>query len=163
LSSSSVTNTFSARKFAADNITPMANFIELSLLRIKRASYFAESILDSFDVSAHFDVENGLHELEWLELDLLELQKQFKLMKDRLNLQIEHFEVQKSQLEFRLSLSSFVVAFGALVTGIFGMNLLSHFEYHDNAFYIVTLFIASLMTLLFRIFSIRVKPYNLFP
>jgi len=42
-----------------------------------------------------------------------------------------------------LSISSFVVTCGALVTGLFGMNLLSHLETDKNVFYIVTALIVA--------------------
>ena len=41
------------------------------------------------------------------------------------------------RFELLLSISTFVVTCGALVTGLFGMNLLNHMETDSNVFYIV--------------------------
>jgi magnesium transporter len=50
------------------------------------------------------------------------------------------------RFELVLSVATFVITCGALVTGLFGMNLLSHIELNGVAFYLVSIFIATFMT-----------------
>lgn len=50
------------------------------------------------------------------------------------------------RFELVLSVATFVITCGALVTGLFGMNLLSHFELNGVAFYVVATSLVAFMT-----------------
>jgi magnesium transporter len=53
-------------------------------------------------------------------------------------LQLDLLRNRFLKLELVLSFSSIIVAMGALITGVFGMNLLNHFELSRTAFLAVT-------------------------
>jgi len=58
-------------------------------------------------------------------------------------LQLDLLRNRILRFELNLSIASFVVTCGALVTGLFGMNLLNHMELNTYVFYIVTALLAS--------------------
>lgn len=62
------------------------------------------------------------------------------------NLSARRFEVNR--LELSLAIGSFAVSFGALITGIFGMNLRSYLEDCKGGFVIVCLLITSIIFLI---------------
>jgi hypothetical protein len=76
-----------------------------------------------------------------------------------LSLSARRFEVSK--LELWLHVLSFAVSNGALITGVFGMNLLSNLEAHPTLFYFVVagIFcgIVSITALIFLYISSRLK------
>lgn len=65
-----------------------------------------------------------------------------------MNLSARRYEVSK--LELLLSISTFAIAVGALVTGIFGMNLRSTLEMSVRGFYLTVLGIAVGCTTIFK-------------
>jgi hypothetical protein len=78
-----------------------------------------------------------------------------------LSLSARRFEVSK--LELWLHVLSFAVSNGALITGVFGMNLLSNLEAHPTLFYFVVagIFcgIVSITALIFLYISSRLKTH----
>jgi hypothetical protein len=71
--------------------------------------------------------------------------------------------VQVSKLELWLHVLSFAVSNGALVTGVFGMNLLSNLEMHPTLFYCVVAAIfcsiVAITALIFLYISSRLRTH----
>lgn len=115
-----------------------------------------EFLRDKNNFEIELLVENQLHKFDWLNKELndllYEIDESEKLMKYQFDL--DH--IYTSRIEKQLAVSSLAISAGALVTGLFGMNLLSHFEQDAFAFYGVSLTIAAVMTSIYFLTMQRV-------
>jgi magnesium transporter len=100
-------------------------------------------ISDNMDLEMLF--ENYLNEFEWILSEIEGLLDNITNTEENVVLQLDLLRNRILKFELFLSISSFVVTCGALVTGLFGMNLLSHFENNTSMFYIVTTLMISSM------------------
>ena len=82
--------------------------------------------------------ENYLNEIEWIASEVEEVIDEITNTEENVVLQLDILRNRILRFELSLSMSSFVVTCGALITGLFGMNLTSHLETDKNIFYIVT-------------------------
>ena len=82
--------------------------------------------------------ENYLNEVEWISAEVEDEIDEITNTEENLVLQLDLLRNRLLRFELMLSICSFVISCGALITGLFGMNLLSHIEFHKTAFYIVT-------------------------
>jgi magnesium transporter len=82
--------------------------------------------------------ESYLNEVEWIGAELEDELDEITNTEENVVLQLDLLRNRLLRFELMLSISSFVVGCGALITGLFGMNLLSHIEFHKTAFYVVT-------------------------
>ncbi|CAM9742200.1 unnamed protein product [Chrysoparadoxa australica] len=83
-------------------------------------------------------LENYLMQAMLLESDVTEYLNQIKNTEEFVDIQLDVLRNRILQMELLLELGGFVVASGALVTGVFGMNLLSGLEEHGRMFFLVT-------------------------
>ena len=82
--------------------------------------------------------ESYLNEVEWISAEVEDEIDEITNTEESLVLQLDLLRNRLLRFELMLSISSFIITCGALITGLFGMNLLSHIEFHKSAFYIVT-------------------------
>ena len=82
--------------------------------------------------------ENYLNEVEWINSEIDDLLDEITNTEENVVLQLDLLRNRILRFELTLSISSFVVTCGALVTGLFGMNLLNHMEFQPKVFYLVT-------------------------
>lgn len=106
--------------------------------------------------------ENYLNEIEWISSEIDEVIDEIVNTEENVVLQIDLLRNRILKFELILSISSFVVTCGALVTGLFGMNLLNHFETNKSLFYVVTVVICVGMSSIFRAFTRYAKREKLF-
>lgn len=97
-------------------------------------------------------LENYLNEVEWVTSEVDDLLNEITNTEENVVLQLDLIRNRILKFELYLSISSFVVTCGALVTGLFGMNLLNHFELDKKMFYVVSVLLFSSMVLGFRFF-----------
>jgi len=90
--------------------------------------------------------ENYLNEVEWISAELEEEVDEIRNTEENVVLQLDLLRNRILKVELQLSISSFVVACGALVTGLFGMNLLNHFELNPGVFWSVSALLAAAMS-----------------
>ena len=81
--------------------------------------------------------ENYLNEVEWMSSEIEDVIDEITNTEESVALQLDVQTNRILRFELLLSISTFVVTCGALVTGLFGMNLLNHMETDSNVFYIV--------------------------
>lgn len=94
--------------------------------------------------------ESYLNEVEWIGAEVEDEIDEITNTEENVVLQLDLLRNRLLRFELMLSISSFVIACGALITGLFGMNLLSHIEFHKKAFYIVTgLMVSGMLTAFF--------------
>ena len=93
--------------------------------------------------------ENYLNEIEWIASEVEEMIDEITNTEENVVLQLDLLRNRILRFELNLSIASFVVTCGALVTGLFGMNLLNHMELNSFVFYIVTALLASGMAGIF--------------
>jgi Mg2+ and Co2+ transporter CorA len=105
------------------------------------ASGCSLDLVDTMSLEMLF--ENYLNEVEWIASEVEEVIDEITNTEEYVVLQLDLLRNRILRFELTLSLSSFIVTCGALVTGLFGMNLLNHFETHSSLFYIVTVLMAS--------------------
>ena len=97
--------------------------------------------------------ENYLNEMEWIASEVEEVIDEITNTEENVVLQLDLLRNRILRFELSLSMSSYVVTCGALITGLFGMNLISSLETDKNIFYIVTAIIATGMTAMYISFS----------
>ncbi|CAM9320049.1 unnamed protein product [Choristocarpus tenellus] len=94
------------------------------------------------DPSHHQEVEmlfeNYLLQAELLRSDIRDFQDEARNTEEIVEIALDVQRNRILRFELVLSVSAFTVALGALVTGVFGMNLLSGWEEHPGAFWTVT-------------------------
>ena len=101
-------------------------------------------VADTTNVEMLF--ENYLNEIEWIASEVEDVVDEITNTEESVSLQLEVQTNRILRLEAQLSIASFVVTCGALVTGLFGMNLLSHMETDTRIFYFVSFIITGGMT-----------------
>eukprot|EP01032_Pedospumella_encystans_P012399 gene12399-14349_t len=84
-------------------------------------------------------LEEHLHKLGLLSLSISTLLDEIDVTEIETAIQRERTHQRRLRFELTLSMCSFVVSCAALVTGVFGMNLLSHVEHQPAMFSAVTL------------------------
>jgi hypothetical protein len=94
-----------------------------------------EFIVDTMGLEMLF--ENYLNEIEWIASEIEEIIDEITNTEEYVVLQLDLLRNRILKFELLLTVSSFVVTCGALVTGVFGMNLLNHFEMNKVMFYVV--------------------------
>lgn len=82
-------------------------------------------------------LDNYLNKVGWLVSEIDEHLDNIRIAEGSAALQMGLLRTRVLRFELALSMGSFVVACAALVTGLFGMNLLSHWEHHPLAFWAV--------------------------
>lgn len=101
----------------------------------------------SSEVSSHID--NSVMELELLLEDfvlrmeemlysLRQVQSSIKNTEEVVDIELDLMRNAIMRHELLLESYSFAASFAAAITGLFGMNLLNHMEYHKQMFYVVT-------------------------
>lgn len=100
-------------------------------------------IIDTMNLEMLF--ENYLNEIEWIASELEEMHDEIINTEENVVLQLDLLRNRILRFELFLSISSFVVTYGTLIAGVFGMNLLSHFEQNGFFFYAITALIVSSM------------------
>ena len=95
-----------------------------------------EALIGAMDLEMLF--ENYLNEVEWISAEIEEKIDEITNTEENVVLQLDLIRNKLLRFELLLSISSFVITCGALITGLFGMNLLSHLELNRNTFYVVT-------------------------
>jgi len=102
---------------------------------------------------SHMDVEMMLEDyLQQLEELLIRVRSSQTLLTNTeaiLELSLDLTRNKILRFELLLSISSLAISLGALVTGLFGMNLLSHVENNPNLFWAVTVAIGGVMWAVF--------------
>lgn len=83
-------------------------------------------------------LENYLNEVEWITSEVDDILDEIINTEENVVLQLDLIRNRILKFELFLSISSFVVTCGALITGLFGMNLLNHFELDRKMFYVVS-------------------------
>lgn len=87
--------------------------------------------------------ENYLHDSEWISAEIDDLLDEIKHTEDHVALQLDLLRNRILKVELVLSIVSFVVSLGGLVTGMFGMNLINHLEKSRHAFVLVSVLLAA--------------------
>ena len=108
-------------------------------------------IIDTMNLEMLF--ENYLNEIEWIASELEEMHDEIINTEENVVLQLDLLRNRILRFELFLSISSFVVTYGTLIAGVFGMNLLSHFEQNGFFFYAITALIVSSMGGIFVAFT----------
>lgn len=98
-------------------------------------------------------LENYLNEVEWIASEIDGCLDKITNSEENIILRIDVINNRILRFELFLSISSFIIGCGALVTGLFGMNLLSHIELNQYMFWAVTLGLAVGMLQMFRSFT----------
>eukprot|EP00968_Pinguiococcus_pyrenoidosus_P008671 scaffold636_cov252-Pinguiococcus_pyrenoidosus.AAC.13 len=80
-------------------------------------------------------LEAYLTQLESLTTEAGDVASTIKSTEEMVDLQLDLVRNKILSVELRLSVASFMVALGCFVTGMFGMNLLSHIETQPHAFW----------------------------
>jgi magnesium transporter len=108
------------------------------------------ALIDTMSLEMLF--ENYLNEVEWIASEIDGLLDNITNTEENVVLQLDLLRNRILRFELTLSISSFVVTCGALVTGLFGMNLISHFENNGSMFYIISAIMFSSMLWTFTSF-----------
>jgi magnesium transporter len=82
--------------------------------------------------------ETYFNEVEWIFAEVEELTDEITNTEENVMLQIDLVRNRILKFELTLSIASFVAGVGAMIGGIFGMNLLSYMELHKYMFYVIT-------------------------
>lgn len=110
-------------------------------------SVSGEEVIDTLSLEMLF--ENYLNEVEWITSEIDECLDKVTNTEENIALSIDLINNRILRFELYLSISSFVITVGALVTGLFGMNLISHLEHSDKMFWSVTAAMGAGMLLIF--------------
>lgn len=94
------------------------------------------------DMNLEMMLENYLNEAEWIASEVQDIIDEIKNTEENVVLQLDIIRNRLLRFELVLSVSSFVVSCGALITGLFGMNLLSHLEMAPGIFWLVSMLIS---------------------
>ena len=100
------------------------------------SQYPVDGAVDTMSLEMLF--ENYLNEIEWIASEVEEVIDEITNTEENVVLQLDILRNRILRFELSLSMSSFVVTCGALVTGLFGMNLTSQLETEKHIFFIVT-------------------------
>jgi hypothetical protein len=97
----------------------------------------ASIALQDATMSLEILFENYLNEVGWVSSEIDEHLDKIINTEENVALQIDLLRNRILRFELVLSMSGFIVACAALVTGLFGMNLLSHVEHHPMMFWAI--------------------------
>mmetsp|Transcript_30514 Transcript_30514/g.68231 ORF Transcript_30514/g.68231 Transcript_30514/m.68231 type:complete len:158 (+) Transcript_30514:271-744(+) len=89
-------------------------------------------------ISLEMMLENYLNEIGWIASEIEENLDTIINTEENVVLQLDLLRNRILRFELSLSISSFIIGCAALVTGLFGMNLLSHVENSPYLFWLVT-------------------------
>lgn len=89
-------------------------------------------------ISFEMMLENYLNEIGWIASEVEEMSDQITNTEENVALQIDLLRNRILRFELSLSMCSFIVSCAALVTGVFGMNLLSGVEHKPVLFWAVS-------------------------
>lgn len=106
-------------------------------------------------------LENYLNEVEWITSKVDDLLNEITNTEEYVVLQLDFIRNRILKFELYLSISTFIVTCGALTTGLFGMNLINHFENDQRMFTIVTILLFSSMGLGYRSFMRHARKQKL--
>ena len=95
--------------------------------------------------------ETYLNEIEWISAELEEFLDEIINTEENVVLQLDILRNRILRFELNLSMLSFVASIGAVVSGMFGMNLVNHLEKFSMSFYIVTVITGVACSSLFMI------------
>jgi magnesium transporter len=112
-------------------------------------------------ISIELLLENYFNEIEWILSEVDNILDEVKNTEENMVLQLDLIRNRILKFELFLSISTFVISVGSLITGLFGMNLLNHYEHHYNMFYFLSLTIFSGMMGMFYYFLIFAKKEKL--
>lgn len=125
------------------SVSPMSDLGDISSSDLRGTppiymdpSKIPDPFVDTMNLEMLF--ENYLNEIEWIASEVEEVIDEITNTEENVVLQLDILRNRILRFELSLSMSSFVVTCGALITGLFGMNLTSHLETDKNVFYIVT-------------------------
>jgi magnesium transporter len=85
-----------------------------------------------------FLFENYLRESEWILSEIDDLLDEITNTEENVKMQLDLLRNRILRLELSLSVTSVVITSGALITGLFGMNLINHLEHHPYMFPTIT-------------------------
>lgn len=110
-----------------------------TLSHSKRDSGISKPLSSAYDAEASLEImlENYLNEVGWVTSAIDEQLDKIINTEENVALQIDLLRNRILRFELTLSISSFIVSCAAFVTGAFGMNLLSHLEFHPLMFWSV--------------------------
>jgi magnesium transporter len=113
-----------------------------------KTAYVHKKLKDDCDLDSNdekFDTmyvemmfEAYLNELEWIAAEIEEIIDEITNTEESVELQIDLLRNRILKFELMLSIASFVGTCAAVVTGLFGMNLLSHLESNIFGFYTIS-------------------------
>ena len=106
--------------------------------------------------------ETYLNEIEWISADIEDIQDENINTEENVELQLDILRNRILRFELNLSIFSFIGTCGTLITGLFGMNLLSHMESHPLSFYGVALFTSIICGYLYLALTSFAKREKLF-
>jgi len=106
--------------------------------------------------------ETYLNEIEWISADIEDIQDEIINTEENVELQLDILRNRILRFELNLSIFSFIGTCGTLITGLFGMNLLSHMESHPFSFYGVALFTSVICGYLYLALTSFAKREKLF-
>ena len=89
-------------------------------------------------ISFEMMLENYLNEIGWINSEVSDILDTITNTEENVALQIDLLRNRILRFELTLSMSSFIVSCAALVTGLFGMNLLNHVEHQPVLFWGLT-------------------------
>jgi magnesium transporter len=84
-------------------------------------------------------------QLEWADTEIKEIQHAIRNTEDTVEIQLDLLRNRIMRFELFLNMLSSVLALGAVVTGVFGMNLQSGYEIHPTYFVRVTALLTVVM------------------
>jgi magnesium transporter len=117
-------------------LTDESDSSEPTNLILPNGSNKIEPLLDTMNLEMLF--ENYLNEICWIASEVEDVIDGITNTEENVALELRIQSNRIMRFELSLSMSSFVVTCGALITGLFGMNLVSHLELNPAVFYIVT-------------------------
>lgn len=106
--------------------------------------------------------ETYLNEIEWISADIEDIQDEIINTEENVELQLDILRNRILRFELNLSIFSFIGTCGTLITGLFGMNLLSHMELNPFSFYGVALFTSVICAYLYIALTSFAKREKLF-
>ncbi|CAN0052943.1 unnamed protein product [Discosporangium mesarthrocarpum] len=117
----------------------LLNDEDMSLMYLTEAR---ERMGEVRDPSQHQEVEmlfeNYLLEASGKRSDVRDLENTARNTEEIVEIELDVLRNRILRFELILSISGLTVSLGALVTGVFGMNLLSGWEEHRGTFWLVT-------------------------
>ncbi|PVV01935.1 hypothetical protein BB560_003627 [Smittium megazygosporum] len=111
--------------------------------------------IDSHD-EVELILETYLKQVEEVANQVESTSSQLKLTEDVVNIILDSQRNSLMLLEIRLTVLAVALAFGTFICSLFGMNLLSGFEQHSFAFYLVTAISSVIIALVISLGFLRI-------